>query len=277
MRVKTLFRLDPLKSFTELFVFKFTIVFSILISTLSTSLIILNTEVAWQFDYLGFNTFVEIFRFPLSVLAIAITIIAILATMHRSVQTKEQILNSNKQNVFSNYYKHIEEFEKYMNSVIKDKTLMFENLRATHKMLFPVAEKGNYNISNYYLEIIETEFSQIVSLLDNFNNNRDETVHNLLFLIYQKIDMCFSYLFIKVGRSGIRQFEDGKLIVVPSNNIINIIDEIKKTALTLTNIISFDSEVMIPTSLIKVVNLSIEKVPQWKFDSKQKFENFIRF
>lgn len=262
MRTKTLFKLDPLKSFTELLAFKFTIGLSILFSTTSTLLILFNTDIAWRVDYLGFNTFVEIFRFPLSVLAIAITIIAILATMHRSVQTKEQILNSNKQNVFSNYYKHIEEFEKYMNSTMKSKTLVLENSRTTHKILFPGAEKGNYSISETYLEIIETEFAQIVDLLNSFNNNRKETVHNILFRTYEKIDRCFSYLSMRIGRSGIRQFEDDKLIIVPSNNIIEIVNDIKNTSLILSNIISFDNEVIISPSLEKVAKLIIDKVPE---------------
>lgn len=277
MKIRNLLKLDPLKSFTELPAFKFSIILSLLFSTMSALLIIFNSDIDWRIDYLGLNTFVEIFRVPLSILAIAITIVAILATMHRSAQTKEQILNANKQNVFSNYYKHIEEFEKHMNSTIKNKKLIFENLRLAHKFLFPNADKGNYNVSKIYLEIIEKEFARIMGLLNYFNEDRKETVHNLLLGIYAEMDKCFSYLFIRIGRSGIRQFEDGKLIIVPSNNIIEIVNDIRNTSLILINILSFDSEVIIPHSLEQVSNLIISQVPKWSFDSKQKFENFILF
>jgi hypothetical protein len=277
MQIKDLFKVDPLKSFTELPGFRLTILISILVSGVFTLLIIFNSDIVWKLDYVGFNSFVEIFKVPLSILAIAITVIAILATMHRSAQTKEQILSANKQNAFSNYYKHIEEFEKYMNTAIKSKTLIFENLRLAHKCLFPNAFQGNYNVDNSYLEFIEKEFEQIKNLLNNFNHDREETVHNLLFKIYNGIDQCFSYLYIRIKRSGSQQMEDERRIVVPSDNIKIIINDIKDSSSILINILSFDREVVVPNSLQQVANLIMSKIPEWKYSSRQKFENFILF
>jgi hypothetical protein len=275
--IKKFFKIDPLKSYIELPLFQITLTTAILLALITTVLIISNSDLQWKFDYVGFNSFVEIFRVPLSVMAIAITIIAILATMHRSAQTREQIIITNTQNVFSNYYKHIEEFEKYLNSAIKSKNLIFENLRLAHKCLFPNSFQGNYNVDKGYLGIIEKEYAQIKNLLNNFNCDRKETVHNLLFGIYEGIDNCFSYLYIRIRRDGTRRFENGKLFVVPSDNIVNIINDIKNTSLILIHILAFDREVKIPKSIKQVSSLIISQVPEWNFDSKQKFENFILF
>ena len=41
---------------------------------------------------------------------------ALLAANHRSEQTKAQISSNAQQNLFANFYKHIEEFEKYIDT-----------------------------------------------------------------------------------------------------------------------------------------------------------------
>ncbi|MCJ7647959.1 MAG: hypothetical protein MUP85_05055, partial [Candidatus Lokiarchaeota archaeon] len=156
-------------------------------------------------------------------------------------------------------------------------TLLFENLQLAHKCLFPYSFQGNYNVDKIYLDIIKNEFSRIKNLLNKFNQDRKETVFNLLFEIYKGIDNCFSFLHIKISRSGSRQFEDGKKIVVPSNNIKDIINEIKNSSFILIHILAFDREVIIPGSLQQVANLNISVVPEWNYTSKEKFENFILF
>jgi len=278
VKSKNLFKIDPLKSFTELPVFRIIIISSLLLSLVSTLLIISNSNLIWNLDYIGFNSFVEIFKVPLSILALAITSIAIIATIHRSSQIKEQILSANKQNTFSNYFKHIEEFEKYMKVVIPTKNYNLENLRFTHKYLFPYAFDGNYSINQEFLSIINNRFSKIKDLLNKFNLERTETVSDLLFEIYSEIDYNFSVLHIKCLRSGTQIVQDSKRIVVPSKNIFAIMNDIKSTSLIIIHIIAFDPQVEIPSPLYQVANLIISKeVPNWNFQSTNKFENFVHF
>ena len=277
MRIKQMFKIDPLKSFTQLPLFWIILTLSLLLSSSITYIIIRKSNLIWNWDYIGFNFLIEIFKVPFSIMAIALTIVAILATMHRSAQTKEQILNSNKQNAFSNYYKHIEEFEKYMNTTIKSNSLNFGNLRFTHRMLFPNSFQGIYNVDGSYLELVEDEYSKIKDLLQKFNQDREETVLKLLIQINKSIDYCFAMLDIKVSRSGTQYFEEGEKLVVPSYNIFEIIKQIKEISFILGQILSFDHEVSLPISLLKVYNLSTSDPPKWDLNSKYKFENFIHF
>ena len=103
----------------------------------------------WNFTYSGFNNLLEYFKVPLGFLALTIPVGAIYAANHRSEQTKQQLALTRQQNLFTNYYKHIEEFEKFtskrLESVLEHVAFAeFQGLETTafdtrhyHKALFP--------------------------------------------------------------------------------------------------------------------------------------------
>ncbi|EHZ2645127.1 hypothetical protein V4U24_001146 [Vibrio parahaemolyticus] len=135
-------RINASRAFTDLPSFQIvTIIFSFLALT-STYLIVKNTPLYWDFSSNGFNTFIETFRFPLGVLAAYIPILGIIGINHRSVQTLKQIELAANQNNFSNYYKHLEEFEKYWGEVLNRKKT--PQLRFIHLNMFPLAKMGKY-------------------------------------------------------------------------------------------------------------------------------------
>lgn len=117
-----------------------------------------------------YKSFIEAFELPIGVFAVAIPLTALAAAAHRSSQTKRQIELQNSQNVFSNYYKHLEEFVKFCeakNPPPQDLSTTSEGLsitaktinqhmraqhreydyRALHSKLFPLARRGDLNIS----------------------------------------------------------------------------------------------------------------------------------
>lgn len=270
------FKIDPLKSFTELPLFRITFFTAILIALTSTVLIISNSDLQWNFDYVGFNSFVEIFRLPLSILAIAITIVAILATMHRSAQTREQIIITNTQNVFSNYYKHIEEFEKYFNSIISQSPVDSENLRLTYNHLFPNSFDGNYSINEKYLVVVEEEYSKCKKLLIKFNQDDNDSIHKLIYEIRSRIDFVFSLLHLEIRLGGRRLNVDGKMIIVPEH-MKDYLSDIKRMSTILVRILSFDHLATIPNSLIQLTNLNLTVVPDLNIITQNKFAKFNVF
>ncbi|MBO0154594.1 MULTISPECIES: hypothetical protein [Vibrio] len=84
-----------------------------------------------------------------------IPIVALLAANHRSEQTKEQIRVTNQQNNFANYYKHIEEYEKYAMTIADYEEISRRNIRRNHKLLFSRAIDGDYSVSTELLETIK--------------------------------------------------------------------------------------------------------------------------
>lgn len=274
--IKKFVRINPLKSFTELPIFWGTFISLSILALISTILIIINSNLEWLLDYKGFNYFVEIFKVPLSIMALMITFVAILATMHRSSQTKELIIITNKQNSFSNYYKHIEEFEKYMDSVFSHSTVICKNLRLTHRYLFPNSVDGDYSIDRDFLFVIENKFSVCKYLLTKFNQDGEYSVHKLIFETYLNIDNVFSLLHMQIDRGGKRLNVDGKMIVAPEF-IKGFIYDIISAASILIQILSFDHLIFIPSSLMLMTKLNPSVVPDWNIFTQNKADKFDVF
>ncbi len=139
---------DPNKSFLSLKIVWIAVFILLFSAVLSATIIIIHSKLELNLSYLGFNSFISIFKFPLAITALIIPIVALLAANHRSEQTKEQIRVTNSQNVFSNYYKHIEEFVKYSNGR-GDRDV---DLRYAHSNIYPYASEGNYEINMILIE-----------------------------------------------------------------------------------------------------------------------------
>ena len=200
-------------------------------------------------DYLGINSLVDIFKVPLATLALIVTIIVILASTHRSVH------------IFSNYFKHIDEFEKYISKSFDNNLVHFKNLRITHQYLFPNAFEGNYAINSEFIELIDEIYSECKTLLDTFNYPGDKILIDLFYLVFNKIDYLFSLFNCKIVRSGRQLAVEGKKIIVSELYLRGAFKDIKNNSFLLEQILSFDHSVVIPTSLKIICDLNISAVP----------------
>lgn len=82
---------DPEKSLFELPPVRWTAGITLVAATLLTILIAYNSKPPLKLDYEGFNNAIEIFRFPIGLFALGVSIIGICGANHRSEQTKRQI------------------------------------------------------------------------------------------------------------------------------------------------------------------------------------------
>lgn len=158
---------DPHTSFLSLRVVWVTVGTLLFMSIASASVIICNSELTVDFSFNGFNQFISIFRFPLGIAALIIPMVALLAANHRSEQTKEQIRVTNAQNVFSNYYKHIEEFIKYLSDGVGKSF----DLRFVHSNVYPDASLGDYSISSNLRELTEALDKLPCDILKNYQGD----------------------------------------------------------------------------------------------------------
>ncbi|MEZ8696480.1 hypothetical protein AB6D84_05120 [Vibrio lentus] len=137
---------NPHQSILELKIFKVLLSVQLVIALVSAILIISNSPLYFSFNYEGFNYFFNVFKFPLAVLASIIPVVALIAANHRSEQTKEQIRVTNSQNNFTNYYKHLEEFEKFAEIASEKYSFHYAfNFRYLHSKLFSGAKEGHYS------------------------------------------------------------------------------------------------------------------------------------
>lgn len=139
---------DARKNFLDLKIVFDTLLLLTIVSAFAAVVIVFNSKIVADFSYSGFNYFLIIFKVPIAILALNIPIIAILAAFHKSEQTRLQIKLSDGQNLFANYFKHIEEFVKHIEKFESDDERFRCDARRLHYKLYPNAAEGDYDISD---------------------------------------------------------------------------------------------------------------------------------
>lgn len=89
------------KKLTELFSFKIAIYLPLVASILFAIIIYQNSSLILDPSFNGFNQLLDIYKVPLGILALAFPFVAIVASNHRSVQSKAQIRLALDQNKLS--------------------------------------------------------------------------------------------------------------------------------------------------------------------------------
>jgi hypothetical protein len=144
---------DARKNFFDLKVVQITFYFFTSTSLICFFFILLNSNLEWDLSYVGFNKFIEIYKVPIALLALNIPFIAILGAFHKSEQTRVQIKASEGQNIFANYYKHLEEFTKHVDNYSSDENFKCD-VRRLHKLFYPDSSRGDYELSDYCIKKI---------------------------------------------------------------------------------------------------------------------------
>lgn len=160
---------NPEKSLISLGIFKATVLAHIIAAAILSLVIAYNSELSPSFSYEGVNFFVEAFRVPLAILALIIPMVALLASNHRSEQTIKQIKSATSQNTFSNHYKHLEEFEKYCNSLFEG-NLSIIKPRHLHSKIYRDSKNGNYSVSHLFLENLDTHINSCLNCFRKMQN-----------------------------------------------------------------------------------------------------------
>lgn len=122
-----------------------------------------------------YNNFITKFKLPLGILSLLIPIGAIFAVQHRSEQSIAQIKASEGQNNFVNYYKHLDEFEKYLKSRAMDGKVRVNQI---HAEIFQESRDGNFDVTYSIQKYIEINFSKIYILLKSIEKESKNGLEN---------------------------------------------------------------------------------------------------
>ncbi len=148
----------------------------------------------WAQNYQGINSALTLFKVPLGILSLLIPIGAIYAVNHRSEQARKQISITQEQNLFSNYYKHLEEFEKYVKNNLErsDKTEAEKNvsksinIRHLHEIFYPkLRSDGDISLNQDVIDQAEYYMRRVLSRAVNpshYNGNHDYEIATILAL-----------------------------------------------------------------------------------------------
>ncbi|OBU31416.1 hypothetical protein [Photobacterium kishitanii] len=133
-------------------------------SLFSAVTIAIYSNLGWDFSYKGFNYVIEVFKFPLGLLAVCGTWAAFVAVNHRSKLMIEQMRVTTVQNVFTNYFKHLEEFQKYIE---KNENIKFHilNIRDAHDALYGSFDNFQPRLSFEIKSSLHNKFKECYEIL----------------------------------------------------------------------------------------------------------------
>jgi hypothetical protein len=175
---------DPEKAFLDLAIVRNTIALILFLSITSAASIYTKGQYPFDFSSYGFNNAANLFKVPIALLTLSIPLLALLAANHRSEQTKRQmaltatqiartdrqIAIAQGQNIFSNHFKHLEEFEKRFKK--KDKsTPHLISAHKVHGLLFPMSRKGDFSVDKDVLRELEGNANSFLKASSKFNKS----------------------------------------------------------------------------------------------------------
>jgi hypothetical protein len=238
---------DPHKAFFELKVVIFTLIIVPIISILTAITIVHNSSLQCDLSHAGFNNALVIFKFPIAILASLIPLIAILAANHRSEQQRESIRLSQNQNTFSNYYKHVEEFEKHIKRILDETAELEISSRRLYSSIFKRSKVGIYNVEKEAAEGIYQLISLFKLNVKSLASNDTDDV--LEFLV--AIDEAFSKLKNKALNGSVRLKRDprskrgntsirNRMIMVPNGSIREYFLNTLKILIAIDDALRFD-------------------------------------
>ncbi len=161
------------KSITQLKSLWISIILIVLLGGGCAIWIVKHSNLIYDPSYEGVNNLLVIFKVPLSILALIIPTVAIIASNHRSVQAAKQIELSNTQNIFTNYFKHKEEFESYLKRFDTNNDALFEDADYLHRVIFPNAIKGDLSVSQEEVNRLKEDigdFKELCRQLETVDN-----------------------------------------------------------------------------------------------------------
>ncbi|MCC4774997.1 hypothetical protein AB4077_19335 [Vibrio cyclitrophicus] len=251
---------DPDTSFFELKIVRLTALVFITVFLIIFGMIIHKSNLwgKWNLTYTGFNNLLDYFKVPLGFLALIIPVGAVFAANHRSEQTKKQLALTHNQNLFTNYYKHVEEFEKFANNrlerlltspILKDcpdfESSVFD-VRNYHAALFPrLIQTGENRVNQHLINSLEKNFD-ISRLLLESHIDTLEKAHFFFLNSVQVIDEALLDYNLEIGqfmRNGssfkeakIHHYQQGQISLVGKMNEVikeatscySIIDSIER-------------------------------------------------
>lgn len=232
---------------------------------MSISILNFSSPLSFNLSQRGFENASNLFKAPMAVCLLSIPLLALLASNHRSVQTTsqmslttKQIALTSEQNLFANYYKHVDEFGKWCENF--KKIGQVASRRKLHKKIFPLAQTGDFVIP---AEIL-MEFNKLVLQLRDIlvsaaGSNSLEKLAEIR-PIYNNFGRRF-FLVPPVYTEGERYVLDKDVLYFPAEGPRGFIKEQIDFIKVIDNILSFDPTYHATPLFYKLSSLSLSGVP----------------
>jgi len=272
------------------------------ISLYSAVEIIIQGSFYFSPNYEGFNHAASVFKFSITAAGLSLALIGLCAANHRSEQAKDQMALTSSQNIFSNHFKHLEEFEKYLTSshqknlsqrekIIKKhesagRQAMVETVtllphinehkyRNLYRKIYPLSKKGVFSVDDSFAKYIDNFISEIEKCFKEFGTSPSSEKSNRLVSAFDKLEEFKKNLYIEdesFYRPQIHstplmkklRTEEGNDLIFSFVFLIDCIDMV----------LHFDTS-YIPTEKIKWIDsIDFEKIPSINLNRIDVIPNF---
>lgn len=261
---------DPDKGFLELPIVRWALTALSGLCLALIALIVLTEHRSFQLDAQGLSNFASLFRIPIGAFTLSLPVFALLATNHRSEQTKQQMaLTRNQiertdrqiqiagdQSKFTNYYKHLEEFAKYCEAHFKGKGFVVKLPRKLHFAMYPAARQGDLSISQNFLQTFDNDVSDLHSLLRLLATpeKRDHVLARTARDGEELISKYFLERGIPTGGSNLSF--NGATIFIPGSKLSSFISYQLQIIQTVDEVLAFDTAYVASPSVRRMLEFS---------------------
>ncbi|EJM2215550.1 hypothetical protein NN660_002586 [Escherichia fergusonii] len=149
-----------------------------------------------QFDSDGFNNFIAISKLPIALLSLSIPFVAVVANIHRTVQTNRQIEETKQKNLSDSHYSHLKFVTDYFTNLpskIVKRDRYYNTKEVCYKINYPIhlyryifkhssPENGRpKNTDKEYIQEVNNHWIGILKKLEKINSpNRGSQLHEVL-------------------------------------------------------------------------------------------------
>lgn len=171
------------RKLSEQWLFKLSILIPLLISILLSIPLWLKTQ--WDFSAKGYDVFLNLYKLPIGILSLSIPFVAIVAHIHRTIQTSEQINTTRRKNAADSFFAHHKFMIESINK-ISDKEMIILN-GYTYKISDPYHLYDNFFKNSSYENGINTSnISFLTKEIENSINNIKKSIVDARELIGNK-------------------------------------------------------------------------------------------
>ncbi|CAI0768873.1 Uncharacterised protein [Serratia fonticola] len=152
------------RKLSEQWLFRLSILIPLSISILLCIPLWFKTE--WDFSAKGYDAFLNLYKLPIGVLSLSIPFVAIVAHIHRTIQTSEQISTTRRKNAADSFFAHHKFMIEAINKISEKNMSRFLNYK--YKIEDPYHLYDNFFKNSSYEKGIDS--SNINSLVDKIEN-----------------------------------------------------------------------------------------------------------
>lgn len=138
------------KPLHKTFTFWIAILVPLISGTWLANKIYLASTLDYSYDPSILDKLLIAYKLPIGVAGLAIPFVAVVAAIHRSQQTAEQIAAQTEQNNFANHFKHLEEFKKTFDS--KTPPYPWSSTEELHQVVYPNSKNGDLKPSQQFYD-----------------------------------------------------------------------------------------------------------------------------